>query len=1177
MDAAFHALTAKDIKNVGNIIRSNTTVDPYDSLTAIRNFDVSGVEKSLAAQHVRRVIKLARPTFNHVLGRSGCVLLSKVLGVAKRDWDGIVNYSLLLDKSNHELVSVTDADKSASSYLYGAQIAEQLIAELDIESAKVDCVYEAIAAFCKSTKPVRRYFTVKKGSGQIKLLDGYYVDYTDDVSECLKSNVTLDDLEAGFADAMFPNQNTRYTYLRNMNPDKSGLYGMLNYYIVVVPEEMRPRFGEQDHKLTKLYAKVIQANYNLETTLTTDNVTTMVTVYRALDRATIHVQYKNLDQKDVAPDDMSLLERIKTKKGQIRKNNLGKRQDYSGRAVVCCNPFLPLDVIRVPKTMLPKLLEFHVLPYLVKRLEANDISKNDKNHLANVYDHLQLGRLDTPEAREEMLRIIEEEKILDWVPMFLGRQPTLHKQSLQGFHIEATDKLAIEVNPLVCPAFNMDFDGDQAHGEVPLSKDAISEINALGITTQNLFLAKTGECTTTPRMDMLYGLWSCTRNGLVPTGSVQSFDSQAQVRDLVMTHKLKVTDRVVTLDCHTEMTAGDAAFMSCFPKGDVCPRGASKSGALPIEEVNKKSINKYIDHLTRINSDGTLHHQVGTKRASTETIVGCINALVELGFKVSKLHSPNISLILPNVELPVYDNAIAEFYDAMKEIDMYYNIGMETSDNYRVEFSQNLDVLNRKRESGIFQKLGAENGYVKLSVSGARGSTSNLLQAFSIKGKVMKNETESFNALLSNSYATQLTPMESNVAAFGGRQGQIDKSLKTGDTGYAMRQMWHAAQGFDITCEDCGTNDGIRITKKDLVLFSDNDSQEDIQKDVKSIFKHTIAGRYDNTGRFISDQMAAQMAEDENVQSIIIRSPITCKNPCCVKCYGIDWSSRRRAAVGLPVGIIAAQSIGEPGTQLTMKQFQKGGVASASDVTSAFDKVNNYLHVTDLAGLSKKGKYPGYDPLAWATGEVKSAPSADLSKMRVTIKGSKKSILVPNGIQLKTHVIRGEGLSYRHGDYSLTEILQYGGTYSEDGSVIESPIRAAQKYLMFKLYALYESEVKIKMIHFEVLVASMTRFMITETDRADLMVGQYATMQELYAGRVNNTKYIPRIIGLKSLPNASHDAMDAIVMEGQVEGLSRICLLGMHDTLTKPLNRMVLGLSINNGTNNPNFIAQRKY
>lgn len=1177
MDAEFRALTSADIQRTGNIVRSNTTVDPYDSISAGASYDAIGVERSLATQHTRRVIKLAQPTFNHVLGRSGCTLLARLLGVPKRLWDGIVNYTIIYDKKRNDYVSVTDADKSASNYLYGAQIAKKLIDDLDIEEAKLDCIYSGLASFCRISKDPHAYFTVKRGSGKIKLVDGYYTDYSDNVAECLKANVTLETLERDFANAMFPNQNTRYTYLRNMKQDKSGLYGMLNDYIVVVPEEMRPRFGSKDHKLTKLYTKVIQANYNLETNLTTDNVTTMVTVYRALDRATLHVQYKNLDQPNVKPDDMAVLERIKSKKGQIRKNNLGKRQDYSGRAVVCSSPYLPLDVIRIPRTMLPKLLEFHILPHLVKRMEANDISRNEKNHLSNVYDRLQLGRLDTPEAREEMMRIINEEGLLDNIPVFLGRQPTLHKQSLQGFHIEVTDMQAIEVNPLVCPAFNMDFDGDQAHVEVPLSFEAIYEINEIGITTQNLFLAKTGECTTTPRQDMLYGLWTCTNNKNVPTGTTQSFDSLAQVRQLVMDHKLKVTDRVITLDCRTEMTAGDAAFMSCFPKGDVCPRGTTKSGALPVEEVGKKTVNKYIDHLTRINTDGTLHHKVGTKRASTETIVGCINALVELGFKVAKLHSPNISLIMKDTPMPEYDNAIVDFHKAMAETDMYYNIGMETSDNYRVVFSRNLDILNKKREEGILKKLGDNNGYVKLSVSGARGSTSNLLQAFSIKGKVKKNETESFNALLSNSYASQLTPMEHNVAAYGGRQGQIDKSLKTGDTGYAMRQMWHAAQSFEITTEDCGTNEGVRITKKDLVLFSENETQDDIQKDVKSIFKHTIAGRYDTSGRFISEQMAAQMAEDDSVQSVTIRSPITCKNPCCVKCYGIDWSSRRRAAVGLPIGIIAAQSVGEPGTQLTMKQFQKGGVAGKADVTSSFDKVNNYIHVADLAELSKKDKYPGYDPLAWHTGKVVIAPAADITKQRVTIEGSKKSILIPRGIQLKDYAVKGEGLSYRHGDYNLIEIEQYGGTYDANGTEIESPIRAAQKYLMFKLYELYESEVKIKMIHFEILVASMTRFMITDTDRDDLMVGQYATIQELYRGRLNNTKYIPRIIGMKNLPNASHDALDAIVMEGQVEGLSRVCLLNMHDSLTKPLNRMVLGLTIKNGTKNPNFIPARKY
>ena len=183
----------------------------------------------------------------------------------------------------------------------------------------------------------------------------------------------------------------------------------------------------------------------------------------------------------------------------------------------------------------------------------------------------------------------------------------------------------------------------------------------------------------------------------------------------------------------------------------------------------------------------------------------------------------------------------------------------------------------------------------------------------------------------------------------------------------------------------------------------------------------------------------------------------------------------------------------------------------------------------------------------------------------ISIEGDKhKRIVVPKDVVLKDFAVKGQGLSYKHGDYSVREVLNYSG------------ITAAQLYLVFKLYALYKSEVQIKMIHFETIVADMTRYMIVSTDRDDLMVGQYATAQELYRGNLTNTRYTPRLVGVKKLTNASHEALDSIIMESQVEGLSRICLLGMSDSLTKPLNRMVLGQTIINGSAIPGFVENRK-
>lgn len=1190
--ARLRPLSERDKEEIGNVIQSLSGIENIASVRDMTIDDKSSLYSSSSSHHTRSLIKLVVPTFNFVLGRSGMTLLWKVLGVSKAIYDGIISCDIVYDIVNDELININEAIPG-HNYKYMAEIAEDMISKLDIEERKLECLYSALGKFCSSNHSPKECFLInREAAGGFHLVDGYYAHITADTKGVLKRNTTIEDIQLDYAKTIFPNSDSAYSYLCNMNPDKSGLYGMLNYSIVVLPEEMHPVIDKRKHKLTKRYEYVIKANNELYASLASGaNPNELSIAHKALNNAVSKLQYKLQGTgSDVKKDDLSVLERVKGKEGQIRKNNLGKRQDYSGRAVVVINPFLPLDVIRVPKTMLPVLLEYHALPYLAAGIRKNVYNQNHNQHVANVFDRIKLSNLRSSTAREQISKIIKHEKLLDKVPIVMGRQPTLHKQSLQAFHIEESEYQAIEVNPLVCPAYNMDFDGDQGHLEVPLSDEAIREVNDLLLTTQNLFLAKTGSCTTEPRQDMLYGLYVCTRDTYV-VGQYQTnliFESYEDVRQAVMNHKVKVWETVGVLEGGGgQVLAGDAALIACYPPGVLQPRGHQGRG-FAVQPFYKKTLSDYMELILATDSDGNFLYPIGEKRASNCTFVGVINRLVELGFKVARLYPVNMTLMLPGVTLsyeyakslgynvnPVkktngteftIQGELDNFHEAMSELDLLYNLGLETDDNYRLEFDKNLDVLSNEMSTYMTKALGEMNGYVQLSVSGARGSSDNLNQAFAYKGRVKKNSTESFDALLENSYASQMTPLEGFVAAYGGRQGQIDKSLKTGDTGYAMRQMWHATQGLVITCEDCGTPTGITLNKKELTLFSDSENEDAIKKDVEELFAYTITGRYRvGTNRMISAAEAKQLAKDPKVTSISIRSPLTCSNPCCAKCFGTDWSTRKKVVIGTPVGIVAAQSIGEPGTQLTLKQFQKGGVAGKAEVTSAFDKVSNYIHLSNLADKWRKGKYPGYDPVAWASGKVVETPASTLGMKRITIEGSKgKSIIVPNDTIFKEEAIKGEGLAYKHGDYDISELIRYAG------------LQNAQFYLVFKLFSLYKSEVKIRPIHFEVLVASMLRFMIISTDRSDLMVGQYCTRHELFSGNITNTKFEARLVGVKKLTEASMDALDAIVMESQGEGLSRTCLLGLSDSLTKPLNRMMLGLTITCGSNVPGFIENRK-
>lgn len=1189
-------MSADDYLELGQAIKTNVSGDAFDLIddADVENHGKNSTIQSLARANVRNYIKLEAPTFNHVLGRSGCTLLAKMLGISSTAWQKILNFTLLYDVNADELVDINDTVPE-NKYLYGAEIAEHFIEVFDIEKAKMDCLYGAMSDFFSSSARVRDWVTIDKNKTDVPLVAGYYAHFVQGFETVLKRGRTLDNIKNDYYKAIFPNSDSRMSYLLNMAQDKSGLKGMLNYYISVVPSELRPKLDNREHKLTKLYTNVVKASYELRVSnVANKNPKDYASKYRSLENAVKKLQYKNVGTSaDVKKDDLSMLERIKSKKGQIRLRNLGKRQDYSGRAVVCINPYLSLDTIRVPKSMLPKLLEYHVLPIIAEKVrERIDAGTRGKDDTPDIYANLKFSDLQSPQAQEAILKIIEEEHLLDKIPIMMGRQPTLHKQSIQGFHAEESDLQAIEVNPLVCPAFNMDFDGDQAHLEVPLSPGAIKEANDLVMTTQNLFLCKNGNITTEPRQDMLYGLYTCTCNDYSVGNVVEVYDTLEDVRQAVMKHKIKVWDTVKVMNSPKlgAIIAGDAAFLACFPEDAVLPRGVKSSDGRPsVEQINSKTISKYVSNMLRTDANNNFIYSIGKgQEAPVNTFVGCINRLVELGFKVARLYPPSLSLLRSYNDIPEYTHANDKFYDNMKDNEMLYNLGFETSDEYQLEFNKHLDELTKVKESNLLSYLGESNGYVKLSVSGARGNMSNLSQAFSLKGRVMKNSTEVFDAVLESSYANQLTPMEHFVDAYGGRQGQIDKSLKTGDTGYAMRKDWHATQGMYVTKTDCGTSNGISISKKFLVSFTDpGQSQEEINKSIQGMFAFAIAGRYpteDKTisvnadgvketvrlgrNRIISEHEAELLAKDNNVYSIKIRSPLTCNNPCCQRCYGLDWSTHKPVVVGTSIGINAAHSIGEPATQLTMKQFQKGGVASTGKaaMTSAFDRVDRYVSMASLASLSKANKYPGYDPIAWDTGKIIEGTTSDVTKKTISIGENKKKIVVPKSLVVKEFATKGEGLSYLHGDYDVNELLEY------------TDFDNARKYLAFKLYSIYSSEAKIKMCHFETLVACMTRYMILDTDRDDLMIGQYCTANELYRKGTSlvNTRFKPALISVKGLPNASNEALDSIIMESQGFGLSRSCLLGLHDSLTKPINRMLLGKTIINGSASAGFIDNRR-
>lgn len=1222
MKVKLRPMTQNDYKNMGTPLHTTGLTDPYKLLEDFGYLSDSDFEdsfnvtkQSLSNRNVRYTLKLAVPTFNYVLGTSRMFLLRKILGYPEDLWLSILNLTSIYDCQLNDYVRPEDATPEGD-YLYGAQIVEMLINNFDIEEeTKRELMNTAVLSSCKQGTVASDVGEVSRVQGDkaIELTAGYYFNpiSVDALVSHLKRGRTLETFYSSIHDNMFKGYKSRASLLLNMK-DKVAISSMLNYYISIVPSELRPKVQNRKHPLTGRYASVLNANSELTSFLKHTQTTpkSLALKIKALDSAVSKLQYKNVGTgvRGVKPDDLALMERFKQKKGQVRLHNLGKSQDFSGRSVVVINPWLPQDRINVPKRMIPALYEMHALPYLKKNLDAYRATPVDERNKESPYNKIRLHNLRNPVAQREIIDIVIKEGILGKVPIILGRQPSLHKHSAQGFYVGIAEGDAIEVPPLPCPGFNMDFDGDTGYIMTPIGYTSIQEVIDLMITTRNVYLPKTGDVTLMPRQEILYGLYMCTKNDYDRSGKairdytdIGPYTAHKQVYEEILRNHLKVWDMVNVNG--KKMSAGDAAFSACFKRGDIHPRGFE---GMSVTQITGKNIDMFVQHALRCDLSGNSVYSLGKGKASPDTFTGCLNHLVELGFKVARLYPVSMSLIQEEKQVPLYDNAISTFYNNLEEDNYYYTMGLETDENYSLSFNRCLDELKDTMQDNIINKLGNDNGYYILAESGARGNKANLLQVFAYKGQVKKNESEAFDALLQTSYAGQLTAFDALVDAYGGRQGMMDKSLKTGDTGYVSRQLWQCLQGNNITVNDCGTTDGLEINKAFLATMVDADTTEIGLEKVKDFLVHTLEGRYlAETPALSSEELAhidsevtrlkaeiynsespaqalalhkelekfenakatrrisgasgvgldkpltrAQaiaIANDVSIKRVVMRSPITCKNPCCVKCYGIDWDTHKAPTIGKAVDIIAAQSIGEPSTQLTMTAFQKGGVATKGEMTSSFDKVKAYIHVADLSEMSKKGSYVGYDPIAWANGPVIESQDNDITLKVLTIEGSKRSVKVPKEMRVKDVAVHGQGLCYRRGDYDLNEIMDYCG------------IAIAQRYLVFKLYNLFSNEVKLKFIHLEMLVSSATRHLIIDTDRNDLLIGQTYTTRELYRGNISGTKFKSRLINILDTTKATGAALDSIIMEDQVDALSRACILGLEDNLDKPINAMVVG------------------
>jgi DNA-directed RNA polymerase subunit beta' len=598
----------------------------------------------------------------------------------------------------------------------------------------------------------------------------------------------------------------------------------------------------------------------------------------------------------------SLSEIIKGKQGRFRQNLLGKRVDFSGRSVIVVGPNLRMDQCGLPKKMALELFK----PHLMAKLE-------EKGYATTLKSSKRLIEAETNEVWECLSEVVDE------YPVLLNRAPTLHKLSIQAFHPTLIDGKAIQLHPLVCAAFNADFDGDQMAVHVPLSQEAIAEAKVLMMSSLNILLPASGRAIAVPSQDMILGIYYLSLEKSGVKGEHKLFADLNEAKMALETNNADLHAKIRTMvDGRVIHTTVGRLFIK-----DILP------DFVPVELWNKilkkKDIGTLVDYIY--------------KHGGYEVTPKFLDNLKNLGFKYAT--NAGISISIDDIRVPESKAGhVSKSKKEVIEVQKQFGQGLLTEQE---RYNKIIDIW-----TGVNNKLGTEmmelvetdkdgfNSIYMMADSGARGSAAQIRQLAGMRGLMAKPDGSIIETPILSNFREGLNVLEYFISTHGARKGLADTALKTANAGYLTRKLIDVSQNVRIAKEDCGTHEGIEITD----ISSGNDLIESLEERITGrVIAEDIIDPISNEilfteGTLISEE-DAKVVTEAGVKSVVIRTPLTCKDEhLCTKCYGLNLGEQRKANPGEAVGVLAAQSIGEPGTQLTLRTFHVGGTASATQTQS---------------------------------------------------------------------------------------------------------------------------------------------------------------------------------------------------------------------------------------------------
>ncbi|GFN37027.1 DNA-directed RNA polymerase subunit beta' [Tepidimicrobium xylanilyticum] len=916
--------------------------------------------------------------------------------------------------------------------------------------------------------------------------------------------------------------------------------------IPVIPPDLRPmvqldggRFATSD--LNDLYRRVINRNNRLKRLLDLGAPDIIVRNEKRMLQEAVDALIDNgrRGRPVTGPGNRplkSLSDMLKGKQGRFRQNLLGKRVDYSGRSVIVVGPELKFYQCGLPKKMALELFK----PFVMKKLVADEHAHNIKSAKRMV------------ERMKPVVWDVLDEVIKDH-PVLLNRAPTLHRLGIQAFEPVLVEGKAIKLHPLVCTAYNADFDGDQMAVHVPLSTEAQAEARLLMLSVNNILAPKDGKPITTPTQDMVLGCYYLTVENPGEKGEGKIFRDyeemlQAYYNGDVGIHarvkvrkKLDENDRGVLI----ESTVGRFIFNDSIPQDLGFVDRTKDSYSLEVDKlVDKKILGEIVEKCYK------KHGNIVTAEV--------LDKIKELGFRYSTVGAITISMsdvIVPKRKIEL----LAKAEEEVDKFEKSYRRGL-ISDEERYE--KVIEIWNRTTEEitdALMDELDHMNNIYIMAHSGARGSKNQIRQLAGMRGLMASATGKTIEIPIKSNFREGLNVLEFFISTHGSRKGLADTALRTADSGYLTRRLVDVSQDVIVREEECGTD-------QYLVARAFKDGNEIIED-----LKDRISGRYSaedvihpetkevivRKEEMITEDIA-QLIEEAGIEEVKVRSVLGCKtrHGVCVHCYGINLATGDPVNVGEAVGTIAAQSIGEPGTQLTMRTFHTGGVAGA-DITQGLPRVEELFEARKPKGLAIISEISG--------------------TVRINETKKKKEVIVESKDgETKTYSINyGSRLKVRPGDFvEAGDEITEGSVNPHDILKIKG-VQGVQNYLVKEVQRVYRLQgVDISDKHIEIIVRQMLgKVKVEEPGDTDFLPGSLVSLHEFEDANKNTidnggTPAVGRrtLLGITKASLATDSFLSAASFQETTRVLTEAAIKGKVDHLIGLKENVIIGKLIPAGT-----------